>query len=65
MNFDNAISKNNPAFLLDIDDKKYILRIGLTGTYDLFPYNQDPEEIKSGKVLKVFFSHKEFNKYIH
>lgn len=65
MNFDNAISKSNPAFLLSIDNKKYILKIGLTGAYDLFPYHQDPKEIKPGQVLKVFFSHKDYNKYMY
>ena len=53
-----GINEDYPAFVFSIENKKYILKLGLTGHYELFPLGHNPEE-QSGAV-KLFISDEAF-----
>lgn len=59
---DYDINKRTPAFTFSIDGKKYVLKVGLTGAYDIFAYGHHPKE-RPGADLKVFYSRKDFDKW--
>lgn len=53
------INENIPAFILNINNKEYILKLGLMGTYEIFSY---PYDAKDELKVEVFFSYKDYEK---
>ena len=59
---DYDINKNTPAFAFSIDGKKYVLKVGLVGHYELFAFGHHPKE-RPGADLKIFYSRKELEEW--
>ena len=56
---EQEINKNFPAFILNINNKGYILKLGLMGKYEIFPY---PYSIEGKPEVEVFFSYIDYKK---
>lgn len=56
------ITENIPTFILNINNKEYILKLGLMGTYEIFPYIYDPEDRLK---VEVFFSYEDYKKRLN
>ena len=56
---EQEINKNFPAFILNINNKGYILKLGLMEKYEIFPY---PYSIEGKPEVEVFFSYIDYKK---
>lgn len=54
-----GINEDYPDFVFSIENKKYILKMSLTGHYELFPLGHNPKE-RPGTDLKLFISDEAF-----